>query len=118
VTAYDFQEGPLKNFTIGGSYRWRDRAVVGYTYADDGSGALDATNPYWNDDTHWFGVFFKYKKVIFNGVTMRLQLNIDNVFDSDSLNPLLSREVNGQRFDSRWIVREGRSFALSANFDF
>ncbi|MBK1880051.1 TonB-dependent siderophore receptor [Pelagicoccus mobilis] len=118
VTGYDFQEGPFKKFSVGGSYRWRDRAVVGYTYADDGSGALDATNPYWNDDTHWVGLFVKYRTTISDGVDMQLQLNVDNAFDSDSLNPLLSRQVNGQRFDSRWILPEGRSFALSAKFDF
>ena len=49
---------------------------------------------------------------------MRIQLNIDNLLDNEDQNPLLARDVNGERFENRWIIPEGRSFALSAVFDF
>ncbi|MBK1876018.1 TonB-dependent receptor plug domain-containing protein [Pelagicoccus mobilis] len=118
LTAYDFKEGALKNFGVGASFRWRDSAAVGYQLQDNGSGALDATRPYMNDSTEWLGVFASYRMKFEGGTRMRLQLNIDNLLDDESLNPLLSREVNGQRFDSRWVLPEGRSIAMSATFDF
>jgi outer membrane receptor for ferric coprogen and ferric-rhodotorulic acid len=118
VTAYDFKDGPLKGFTFGGSVRWRDQAAVGYQLKDDGSGALDATRPYWNESTEWVGVFVTYRRKLPHDINMRLQLNIDNLFDDERGNPILSRDVNGQRMDSRLTLPEGRSFALTATFDF
>jgi len=118
ITAYDFKQGPLKNFGVGGSYRWRDRATVGYALLAGTTGALDPTKPYKNDPTHWTGLFFNYRTTVFEKVRLRLQLNIDNVLDDDSPNVLLSRQVNGARVDNRWTLPEGRSYALSANFEF
>ena len=118
VTAYTFSEGRLQGTTVGGSFRWRDRAAIGYQLQDDGSGALDATKPYYNNTTEWFGVFVGYRTKIYRDVLMHIQLNIDNVFDDEDLNPLLAREVNGQRIVNRWVLPEGRSFALSVRFDF
>jgi outer membrane receptor for ferric coprogen and ferric-rhodotorulic acid len=118
VTAYDFTEGRLKNFGVGGSYRWRDRATVGYGQLAGAAGALDPSKPFKNEATSWYGVFFNYRTTLFEKVQLRLQLNIDNLFDQDSPNVLLSREVNGARVDNRWTLPEGRSFALSANFQF
>lgn len=114
VTSYSFQEGILNRTAIGGSIRWRSKAAVGYQLIPDGSGALDATKPYYNNETLWFGVFVRRYIPLGGGDGLTLQINIDNLFDDDNLNPMLSREVNGQRFDSRWRVREGRSFALTA----
>lgn len=118
VTAYDFKQGALKNFGVGGSYRWRDRATVGYGALAGVNGALDPTKPYKNDPTNWVGLFFNYRTTLFEKVRLRLQLNIDNVFDEDTPNVLLSREVSGKRVDNRWTLPEGRSYALSANFAF
>ena len=118
VTAYEFKEGALKDFTLGGSVRWRGEAAVGYRLRDDGTGALDANQPYWNDATEWLGVFASYRMKLPNDMRMRVQLNIDNLLDDESQNPILSREVNGQRATSRYTLPEGRSFALTAVLDF
>lgn len=118
VTAYDFKTGVLKNFGVGGSYRWRDRATVGYAQLAGGNGALDPTKPYKNSTTGWVGLFASYRTTLFEKVRLRLQLNIDNVLDEDTPNVLLSREVGGRRVDNRWTLPEGRSFAFSANFEF
>lgn len=118
VTAYSFPEGRFKGLSLGGQFRWRDQAAVGYELNDDGSGALDSAKPYYNESTEWFGFFASYNMMVFSDVKMRIQLNIDNVFDDDDGNVLLSREVAGSRFDSRWSLPEGRSFALSTNFEF
>lgn len=117
-TAYDFKEGGLKGFTFGGSIRWRSEAAIGYRQLPGGSGALDATRPYWNNSTEWFGAFVKYRMKLPNDMRMSLQLNIDNLLDDETPNPLVTREVNGQQGTNRWLLPEGRSFALSAKFDF
>lgn len=118
LTAYDFTDGALKNFGVGGSYRWRDRATVGYAQLAGATGALDPTKPYKSDTTSWAGVFFNYRTTLFQTVRLRLQLNIDNVLDEDTPNVLLSRQVNGARVDNRYTLPEGRSYAISANFEF
>ncbi len=118
TTAYDFKEGGLKGFTFGGSVRWRGEAAIGYSQLPGGSGALDATRPHWNNSTEWFGAFVKYRLKLPNDMRMSLQLNIDNLLDDETPNPLVTREVNGQQATNRWLLPEGRSFALSAKFDF
>lgn len=118
VSAYSFSEGRYKGLSLGGQFRWRDSAAVGYALDPDGSGALDSSRPFFNESTEWFGLFGSYDMTIFDDVKMRIQINIDNVFDDEDGNVLLSREVEGQRFDSRWSLPEGRSFALSTNFEF
>ena len=118
MTAYDFKEGRLKGFTFGGSVRWRGEATIGYPQLPDGNGALDATRPYWNNSTEWLGAFVTYRMKLPNDMRMRLQLNIDNLLDDETQNPLVTRSVNGQQATNRWILPEGRSFALSAKFDF
>jgi hypothetical protein len=30
ITSYDFVEGTLRNFGIGGAYRWEDKSIIGY----------------------------------------------------------------------------------------
>lgn len=118
VTAYDFTEGVFKNMTLGGNYRWRDSSVVGYELLAGGGGALDATKPYFNESNDLVGLFVAYRTKMFKDVGVRFQINVDNVFDANESNVLLSRQVGGQRIDSRWSLGEGRSFAFSATFNF
>ena len=48
---------------------------------------------------------------------VRYRLNVDNLLDGGETNVMLSRQVYGQRSDSRWALTPGQSFAFSANFE-
>ena len=78
TTAYDFDEGLLDGFTLGGGLSWHDKAVIGLDW--DG-------NELYNDEflsTHMlFGYNFRHGDNSFLSGRWRIQLNIRNVLDDD-----------------------------------
>lgn len=100
-TSYDFNEGRLKGFTVGGGYRWREANIIG----QDASGgelrgrilsAADLMLRYRHKVSPWR----------FKG-TMTYQLNVSNLFDRDGIMP--------QRFSSTpdFVVPGGRGVGYS-----
>lgn len=87
VTNYQFREGFLKGFGLGGSIRWQDKAATGYPLTRDELGNLVPVleNPYYSD-TRWNGdVWFSYKTEVFE-LPVRFQLNLQNYLgDHDPL---------------------------------
>lgn len=104
-TSYDFSEGRLKGFTVGGGYRWRGANIIGQN-ASGGElrgrilSAADLMLRYRHKVSPWR----------FKG-TMTYQLNVSNLFDRDGIMP--------QRFSSTadFIVPGGRGVGYS-RFDF
>lgn len=118
-TAYDFLSGPLRNWTVGGTYQWSRALIVGYPYLPGNPGLFDATKPYFGDDTHVLGVFTGYRFKLFRTYQCRLQLNVDNALDDDDLHPLVKVDRgDGQPVVSRYSLSNGRTFVLSGSIDF
>ena len=92
VTNYDFLDGVLKGFAVGGALRWQDEAAIGYplTLNEGGDQIPDLDNPYLGDDELNGDIWFSYRRPIMDGkVNWRIQLNVRNLIRTDSDIPVV-----------------------------
>lgn len=125
LTSYNFTEGLFKGVTVGGSQRWEDKAVIGYYGKASGINTYggqpvldysDVTRPIFDDANYYTDLWVSYRTKILNDkVGMKLQLNINNVFESGGLRPV------GVNFDGSpyaFRIIDPRQYVLTATFDF
>ncbi len=95
ITNYDFTEGRLKGVSIGGGVRWQDTVVIGYKplpgkTASDVS--FDIANPYRGPTETNIDLWVGYgRKNVWRGIDWRVQLNVRNVAQHDSLIPITAQ---------------------------
>src|SRR5690606_15722605 len=90
VTNYQFTDGPLGGFNLGGGYRWQDDVVIGYPLmtGTDGETTFDLDNPYRGPSEDNVDLWVGYGRALSDKVDWRIQLNVRNVFDGNSLIPI------------------------------
>ena len=102
-TAYDFKEGFLKGFTIGGGWRWRSTNVIGSdSRGNEITGKVIAAGD----------LMMAYARK-FKGLPgrVRFQINISNLFDQTDIIPVrLSTSVNAR---DGYVLPGGRGVAYS-----
>lgn len=92
ISNYDFSRGMLKGVSVGGGIRWQDTVVIGYRpllgkTANDVS--FDIANPYRGPTETNLDLWVGYgRKNIVRGIDWRIQLNVRNVAQHDSLIPI------------------------------
>ena len=87
VTTYEFIEGALKGFTVGGGLRWQDESSIGYPNILDetGNAIPDLSNPFWGPSRLNGDLWLSYARPINDKIDWKIQLNYRNAFgDSDS----------------------------------
>jgi len=121
ATTYDFREGRLKGFSLGGAWRYQSKVAIGYQFKDiDGNGTLDAadvTKPYYGPAEHDFDVWTDYRLPYFERYgKWSVGLNVRNVLGSpDDLIPIQAHtDGNVARF--RYAPQ--RVIYLSSKFNF
>lgn len=130
ISSYDFTEGVLEGFGIGGGLRYEDSQVIGFPpqYIDpvtgevlpDGSRpdkalSVDLNRPFMDSDRTTYDLWFKYNMKLSNNVDWRMQLNIFNVGDDKGTVPLF---INPDGTYGTLGIRNGRSWQLSSTFTF
>jgi hypothetical protein len=106
VTRYQFTEGRLRGFTIGGAVRWEDRYALGYPVINDPRGLVlpDVNNPYFSDTELSYDVSFGYRRRILRDKDWTAQINVRNLqnWNSDNVT-VVRRQPDGSparvRFD-------------------
>lgn len=90
ITNYDFKEGRLKGWTVGGSARYQSAATLAYTpFQGDGFIGYDLDAPYRDNSELDFDVWVGYGRKIWNDkIDWRMQLNIQNVGVGNELVPV------------------------------
>ena len=114
VTNYRFDEGTLKGASIGGAVRWEGERILGYELNSDAT-TLDVTKPWKGGDTLHFDLFLGYSRKLTDEVDWRIQLNVRNVGESDSLVPV-SKQPDGSTAFYR--IQEGMSWQVTNTFTF
>jgi hypothetical protein len=122
------REGRLRGWSVGGNFRWRSANIVGYERTVVGgvpSGIIDAQRPIKGDDYWDVGAMLAYERRILRDVSLRLQLNVENVFDwSRARLVSMDYDTNGVLGPTnalvpiRWELRRPRNFILTATFGF
>ncbi len=125
LTTYNFSNGRLKGFTLGGNQRWEDKAVIGYKGKASGVNLYngqpvmdisDVTKPIYDNDHFYTDLWISYRRKIMDGkVGLKLQLNVSNVFESGSLR-VVGVNYDGSPYGFRII--DPRQYVLTATFDF
>ena len=121
---YRFDEGALKGFTVGAGALYRGRSLIAYrTETDD--------QPVYSPDYIIGNAMISYGRKLTDRINLRLQLNIDNLFDLQDPQPVAGAEPTGaqrQTFEDLGLLYDGvvytvhlpvpRTYRLSATFSF
>ncbi len=117
---YSFDRGFIKGFGIGSAVQYRGESVIGYRVVTDGEPVYA---PSYTTANGWLS----YNRKLTERVNMRLQLNVNNLFDFDKPQPVASAEPT--TIDSRtppltdglayvFYLPTPRTYSVSATFSF
>jgi hypothetical protein len=128
LTNYSFQQGKLKGFSVGGSYRWQDKAVAGYeslldptTYARPNATTAnivfpDLTKPIYTPSIDSVDLWASYKMRTWSDkVGLKVQLNVRDVFESGGLQAVV---YNQDGSPAQYRIVDPRSWFVTTTFDF
>ncbi len=89
LTNYDFTEGRLKGWSVGGAIRWEDQAAIGFLGKAPENGVileLDPSKPVFDKDRYYFDFNVGYRfKITSKRFGVRTQLNVRNAFEDGRL---------------------------------
>lgn len=116
VTNYAFNDGALKGFNIGASYRWADEIVIGYPIIDvAGEGEFDLENPYYGPDESNIDLWAGYERMLTSKIHWRIQVNVRNAFQDNDLIPI-SVQPDGSAAAFR--IQNESTWSISNTFSF
>ncbi len=131
LVTYSFdRDSRFKGWSVGGNFRYRSANTIGYERDLTGASGVPANSvlvdkPLEGDDWHEFGMMFSYQRKLSEKVDMRLQLNVSNLFNSQSARVVTAEydtlAVYGSAnaiVPTRWEIRQPRNFTLTTTFDF
>jgi len=115
-TAYDFTSGPLSGLTLGAGMNYRGDAILGVKPAEN----PDAKSQMFKGgDYYLFNAMAAYKFKIRGRYEVRLQLNVDNLFDNDDRQVLASAwNPNAGALETQYYYFRPRNYRVSATFEF
>jgi hypothetical protein len=120
ITNYNFRDGRLKGFGVGGALRWQDGAVIGYpTELIDGQFISDINNPHVAPSETTVDAWIRYSTKIFKGrVDWQIELRVQNLnTDADDLIPVVAK--NSVDYEvAVWRSGPPRIFRLTNTFKF
>lgn len=130
ISNYEFTEGRLQGFAIGGGLRWEDKAVAGYhgtvnSFDRDGNGTVDPWDAimdvpdlnrpiYVSAETH-VDLWASYSRELTDKIGMKLQLNIRDALEGGDLQPVL---FNLDGTVGAYRIIDPRQIMLTATFTF
>ncbi len=81
ITRYQFSEGRLRGFSVGGAIRWEDVYATGYPLLNDSRGFIlpDVANPYLADQQVSYDLTLGYRRKILRNRDWTVQLNVRNL---------------------------------------
>jgi outer membrane receptor protein involved in Fe transport len=123
LTNYSFETDRLRGFFVGGSQRWEDKSIIGYFGRSSGANpdprfldVSDVTRPIYDDANYYTDIWVGYTRKIMNDkVRMRVQINVDNIFESGGLQVT---QVNYDGSPYNYRIVDPRTYKLTATFDF
>jgi outer membrane receptor protein involved in Fe transport len=120
TTAYTFSRGFLKDVKVGGSYRYSQKAALGYywtylTVAGKQVEVPDITRPIYGRDTNNVDLMLGYSRKLTRKLGWEIQLNVRNAFGKDELVPVT---VQPDGTYAAYRIVEGPSWTLTNTLRF
>jgi len=89
TTNYRFTSGRLRNLGLGGSYRWEDKAAIGYPLLITPEGfRYDLDKPYYGPANDSIDLWASYERKLGDKANWKIQLNVRNAFAKKGLIPV------------------------------
>ena len=122
VTRYSFREGWLKGWNVGGSVRWRDKALVGYA-VNPATGNRNPARPFFDRDYWTMDAFVGHTRKIFgNQVTWDTNLRVRDFNHSQVWTSVAaavdSEGYTGTALPTRRVLMAPISVELTSSFRF
>jgi len=118
VTNYSFSQRLLRGFSLGGSMNMRGRSIAGF--AEGAGNVVDPTQPYYVGGVKTVGAWLTYQRKLFNNkVAWRIQLNVRNLLDENTLSPLRlldKRDGTHKSSIETYRLNEPRTYVLTSSF--
>ena len=123
ISNYDFSEGKLKNFSVGGAVRWESKASIGFLAGPaETSGPyqgavlfLDNNKPVWDKARFYVDLSAGYRfKFLGDKIRGKVQLNVKNALENGRLQPI---GINPDGNPYAYRIVDPRQFILSTTFD-
>jgi hypothetical protein len=112
--------GRLRGFSVGGSMNARGKAIGGF--AVDSANLLDVTRPYFTPAYANYGAWVSYRRKIFRDrIDWRLQINVRNLLDNNTLYPLYivdRRDGRNTPDTAVYTLKEPRTWQFTSAFRF
>lgn len=91
ATNYDFSEGALKGFGIGGAYRYQSKVAAGYPLQMNSDGILLPVldRAFFGPDEWNVDLWASYSRPITDKIDWKIQLNIRNALGDDDVIPVV-----------------------------
>jgi iron complex outermembrane receptor protein len=121
IQSYDLpREGFLRGFSVGGSMNARGKAINGF--AVDSKAVVDPTLPYYSPAYANFGAWVTYRrKLCKERLDWRLQLNVRNVLDRNTIYPLIAVDTRDGKHTpdvAIYTLKEPRTYQFTSTFRF
>ena len=123
LTNYDFTEGRLKDFNVGGAIRLESKASIGFLgAAPETSGPfqgavlfLDNNKPVWDKARAYFDLAAGYRlRFSHDKIRAKIQLNIKSAFENGRVQPIA---INPDGSPYAYRIIDPRQFVLSTTFE-
>ena len=129
TTNYDFKNGFLKGFNVGGGLRYTSAEIIGYPPSGTGlnpDGTLasppflaDTTKPQKSPSETYFDLWIGYQRKLTNRINWTIQLNVANVGKGDYLIPVsYQAPINGVAQPAFYRIGPTQQFTLRNTFSF
>lgn len=119
LTNYEFSDGALKGFSIGGGARYIEKSVIGNPVITDASGTvigLDLDHPYFYHGYIGFDAWAGYKtKIDHDKYGLSFQLNVRDLEQGGGFRPIVA---NSDGNHSVYRIVQPRTFYLTTDFEF
>ena len=116
VTNYAFNDGVLKGFNMGASYRWQDEIILGYPVIEiDGEPNFDLDNPYHGDSEGNVDLWAGYERMLTDKIHWRIQVNVRNAFQENDLIPIT---VQPDGSSAAFRIQNEATWTVSNTFSF
>lgn len=119
ITTYDFKEGRLKGWSVGGAARYQSASTLGYTpvqHRNPDYISYDLSKPYRDSSETNFDVWVGYNRKLFHDkINWRIQLNIANVGVGNELLPVT---VQPDGTPAAYRIRPPQQVFLTNTFNF
>ncbi|MEO6004825.1 MAG: TonB-dependent receptor plug domain-containing protein [Opitutus sp.] len=119
LSNYEFTDGPLKNFNIGGGARYLEKAVIGNPAILDATGtvtALDLAHPYYSGGYIAVDAWVGYRrKILHDRYVLGFQLNGRDLEQSGGFRPIAA---NSDGAHSVYRIVQPRTFYLTTKLEF